>query len=193
MYLQTPVKIPEGKGISFRKRGDRTYVRYIAKREWDPVKKSSRVDKREIGIQIPGKPELMLPNENYLQFFSAETDGERPEEQEMILMFEAEREKCHMLRDFFEQMDYEFQNISRREGNRVMNRVQVEQMNMILKPLLEVMQGEEYAKFLKIIPLPKEADGPEREEKLKGMTYNDVALLMSHYRGAINLFFQKIY
>ena len=193
MYLQTPVKIPEGKGVRIRKVGDRGYVQYVVKREWDPIRKSSRVDRRDIGIQIPGKPELMLPNENYMQFFSEETGGERPEEQEMIQLFAEERERCYMLRDFFEQMDYEFQSIARREPHRTVNREKIEQMNLILEPLRKLMAGEEYAAFLKALEIPREEDAEDGAGKTKGMTYSDVTLLMSQYRSAINRFFQKIY
>ena len=96
-----------------------------------------------------------------------------------------------MLKDFFDHLYFEFQSMSRRNGGRIVNENKVKRLNRVLAPLLEMMKREEYAEFLELIPEPEmktDGDGAERPE---GMTYGDVALLMTQYKGALNRFFQK--
>ena len=45
------------------------YVLYETGRRYDPKRQYMLVDRKNIGVQIPGRPEMMLPNENYLTYF----------------------------------------------------------------------------------------------------------------------------
>lgn len=192
MYLNQPVPIPEAPGkITFRKKGESTYVQYQLNRVYNPNTKQSRVDRCEIGVQIPGRPELMLPNENYMTCVpKGETEMEN-EQKETISNYQAEREHCFMLRDFFDQLFFEFQIMSRKKGNSIVNENKVTRLNKVLKPLMDMMAGEEYARFLEIIPEPQEEKTEDGGTVMTGMSYSDVALLMTQYKGALNRFFQK--
>ena len=105
-----------------------------------------------------------------------------------------EREQRLILREFFEQLYFEFQMISRRRGDSVVNRNKVERLNRVLGPLLDMMAGESYAEFLELIPEPEESEDPEGSlvPETSGMTYSDVALLLTQYRSAVNRFYQKM-
>ena len=192
MYLRTPVEVPEVNGITYRKKNGSTYVQYELQRKWDPKRKYSSVQRCEIGILIPGKDGLMLPNENYLRYFSGEGAGTGTEKDDMIQAFEAEREHCYMLRDFFEQLYYEFQGMSRRKPNSIVNLNKVRRMNLVLRPLMEMMAGEEYAQFLELIEEPGEGTDENGNPVKTGMSYSDAALLMSQFKGAVSRYFAKI-
>ena len=77
MYLNKPVRISEQPGkITYRKHGETRYVQYEAGRRYGNDLHCSHVDRMVIGVQIPGRPELMLPNESfglYLGEMSMET------------------------------------------------------------------------------------------------------------------------
>ena len=47
---------------------------------------------------------------------------------------------------------------------------------------------EEYAELLEIIPLPEVSNG---KEKMKGLTYSDLAIILNHYKNLMNRFFRK--
>ena len=74
MYLDRAVLIPKVKGISFRTKGENTYVQYEIGRVYNPEKKYNNPRRVDIGIRIPEQEEMMLPNENYLQYFSDEME-----------------------------------------------------------------------------------------------------------------------
>ena len=191
MFLQTPVIIPRRKGITFRTKGKRTYVQYETKRIWDPTRKYTRVERCEIGVQVPGKPEMMLPNENYLQYFPEEERKMNEDEKELIEEYTAKRDRGYMLKDFFDHLYFEFQPMSRRKQDTVMNEDKVKRLNMVLGPLTEMMKEEEYAEFLQTIPEPKRSTNKDGEEIITGMTYSDVELLMSQFKGALSRFFSR--
>ena len=54
--------------------------------------------------------------------------------------------------------------------------------------LRELLQNEEYAELLEVIPLPEATDG---KEKMKGLTYSDLAIILNHYKNLMNRFFRK--
>ena len=143
IYSNRPVRIPDLKGkISYKKQKDSRYVMYETGRRYDKYKKYNVVSRICIGIQIPARPEYMLPNENYFRMI---TEGERvmnENEQEALDEFEFERAQAFMLRDFFEQMYYEFQYQSRRQPNTILNEYKVRKLNKILEPLKEMMKEE---------------------------------------------------
>ena len=204
MYLNKPVRIPELPGkITYKKHGDTRYVQYEISRRYDNDLHYSHVERVVIGVQIPGRPELMLPNENYGLYFGEMKTGmdlEKNEKERLlvpdqedapdkaIMEYEQEREQRFILREFFEQLYYEFQMISRRRGDSIVNRNKVERLNKVLGPLLDMMSGESYAEFLELIPEPVEDEGMETT----GMTYSDVALLLTQYKSAVNRFYQKM-
>lgn len=77
MYLDCKVEVPiePGKITRFRK-GNTTYIRYVAGRKYNPEKKYNVPDHKTIGKLISEDPSLMVPNENFLRYFG---DVELPE------------------------------------------------------------------------------------------------------------------
>lgn len=77
MYLDCKVDVPiePGKITRFRK-GNTTYIRYVAGRKYNPEKKYNVPDHKTIGKLISENPSLMVPNENFLRYFG---DVELPE------------------------------------------------------------------------------------------------------------------
>ena len=68
MYLDRAVLIPKVKGITYKKKGESTYVVYETGRKYDPENQYNIPERIQIGIQIPAEPDMMLPNENYLKY-----------------------------------------------------------------------------------------------------------------------------
>ena len=193
MYFNQPVHVPEAPGkLVFRKKGESTYVLLETGRVYDPNRQYTRVDRKIIGIQIPGREELMLPNENYLEFFSKEVKMMQDEEKSLIETYQEEREHNFMLRDFFDQLFFEFQIMSRKKPNDVVNENKVKRINKVLEPAMEMMKDQPYAKFLELIPEPEEQQTEDGKAILTGMSYSDVALLLTQFKGALNRYFQKV-
>ena len=192
MYLNHPVLIPRVPGkITLRKKEQGTYVQYQLSRIYDPNRQQSRVDRVEIGVQIPQRPEMMLPNEKYLTYFPKGEEMMTNEEKNTVQEFANEREYGLMLRDFFDQLFYEFQIMSRKKPNGVVNEYKVERLNRVLKPLMDMMREETYAGFLEEIPVPEIHEDENGMKTTKGLTYSDVALMMTQFKGAVNRFFQS--
>lgn len=191
VYLNKPVLIPKVPGkITFAKRGGSTYILYELQRKYDPNRKYNVPERVGIGVQIPGRPEMMLPNENYLTFFSKEDEKMTNEEKVTVWEYANEREYGMMLRDFFDQLFFEFQMQSRKKPNQIVNEYKVERLNRVLKPLKEIMKGEAYAALLEEIPMPEERE-EDGQVFLVGLTYSDVALMMTQFKGAVNRFFRR--
>lgn len=191
MYLNQPVLIPSVKGkIIFQKKGETSYVMYETGRAYDPNRRYTIPERRVIGVRIPGRPDMMLPNENYLTYFPKGAEKMTEQEKETIETYTQEREYGRMLRDFFDQLFFEFQTQSRRTPNQVINAYKAERLNRVLKPLKELMREEPYAAFLEEIPMP-ETSVNEGKETTTGLTYSDAALMMTQFKGAVNRYFQK--
>ena len=78
MYLDSLVKVPEAKGkITFRTKGNTTYVEYESNRIYIPEKKYTTVSRKTIGKLTDPDRQVMQPNENFLKFFP---DTALPEE-----------------------------------------------------------------------------------------------------------------
>lgn len=78
MYLDSLVKVPEAKGkITFRTKGNTTYVEYESSRIYIPEKKYTTVSRKTIGKLTDADRQFMQPNENFLKFFP---DTALPEE-----------------------------------------------------------------------------------------------------------------
>lgn len=191
MFLNQPVMIPKIKGkITYKKQGSNCYVQFETGRTYDPNRRYTLVDRKIIGIRIPGQTDLMLPNENYITYFPKGEEKMTEQEKETLENYTQEREYGLMLRDFFEQLFFEFQMQSRRTPNDIVNEYKAERLNKVLKPLKELMKEETYASFLEEIPKP-ETTGTGDEKIITGLTYSDAALMMTQFKSAVNRFFQK--
>ena len=70
MYLNSLVKVPEARGkITFRTKGNTTYVEYESARVYVPEKKYTTVSRKTIGKLTDIDRQVMQPNENFLKFF----------------------------------------------------------------------------------------------------------------------------
>ena len=192
MYTNHVVPIPDVPGkIVRRKLNGEIYIRYEIGRTYDPNRRSTNVKRVQIGIQIPGKPNLMLPNENYLTYFAKGAYAMSTEERDEINTYESEREHNFMLRDFFDQLFYEFQMMARKNPEGIVNENKVKRINRILAPLMEMMRDQEYTQFLELIPEPRTQETADGKTNETGMNYGDVALLLTQFKVAVNRFFQK--
>ena len=80
MYLDFLIKIPEVPGkITFRKKGDATYVEFEYDRTYDPGRQFTTVKRSTIGKQSKADPSMMQPNQNFLKYFP---DAQFPEEKD---------------------------------------------------------------------------------------------------------------
>ena len=193
MFLNRPVRVPEAKGkITFRKTGDSQYVLYEIGRRYDSIRKYTLVNRVNIGVQIPARPEYMLPNENYIRLFPKEEEKMDENDKEMLVEFQEEREKGLMIRDFFEQIYYEFQFQSRRQPNTVLNGFKVQRLNRILEPLRDMMPAEPAGEYLELIPEPVEEETEDGKTVMIGMTYSDVMMILTQYRCAEGEYFIKM-
>ena len=194
MDIFRPVRIPKVKGkIFFRKYKGYKYVQYVNGRRYDKRRKLAQTERINIGIQIPAWPEYMVPNENYWRFFpgGGQEDMDEKEKQELSQV-EYERDQAYMIRDFFEQLYYEFQFQSRRQPNTMLNDYKVRKMNEILAPLKEMMKDEPAAAWLELIPEPVEEEVEGGGTVMRGMTYSDVMMVLTQYRCLEGEFFQKM-
>ena len=70
MYLDTMVSVPDVKGkITFRTKGQTTYVEYESERIYLPDRKYTTVTRKTIGKLANDEGTIMQPNENFLKFF----------------------------------------------------------------------------------------------------------------------------
>ena len=194
MDIFKPVRIPKVKGkIFFRKYKGYKYVQYVNGRRYDKRRKLAQTERINIGIQIPAWPEYMVPNENYWRFFpgGGQEDMDEKEKQELSQV-EYERDQAYMIRDFFEQLYYEFQFQSRRQPNTMLNSYKVRKMNEILAPLKEMMKDEPAAAWLELIPEPVEEEVEGGGTVMRGMTYSDVMMVLTQYRCLEGEFVQKM-
>ena len=100
--------------------------------------------------------------------------------------YEDERQRQYILRELFLSTYHEFQTLSRRDPKEVVNPTKVEWLNQVLEPLMEMLKEEEYAEFLTTIPMPE-----MEKDKLKGMNYSDVVIILNHYKNLMNRYFRK--
>ena len=83
MYLDSLVKVPEVKGkITFRTKGNTTYVEYESARVYIPEKKYTTVSRKTIGKLADDDGTIMQPNENFLKYFP---DTALPKEKDRAL------------------------------------------------------------------------------------------------------------
>ena len=109
----------------------------------------------------------------------------------MLQTYEADREDQFMLRDFFDQLYFEFQIMSRKKPNNIVNENKIRRINRILEPVTEMMKDKKYACFLELIPEPEIHENEDGTTIMTGMSYSDVSLLLTQFKGALNRYFQK--
>ena len=190
--LNNVVPVPKAPGkIIYRRINDTVYVEYETGRTYDPDRKYNKPERVRIGIQIPERPELMLPNKNYWMYFEKGEETMNEEEKKQAENYNREREHRFMLRDLFDQLYYEFRTLSRKNPEGVVNENKVGRINRILEPLAEMMKDEEYARFLELIPEPEKKETKDGESVLTGMSYGDVALLLTQFKAAMTRYFQE--
>ena len=76
--------------------------------------------------------------------------------------------------------------------NSIVNENKVKRINKVLEPIMEMMKDKPYAVFLELIPEPETHETEAGETVTTGMSYSDVALLMTQFKGALNRYFQKV-
>ena len=204
MYYNEPVLIPEIQGrIFMRSKGDSVYVLFQISRTYDPETKNNRSERCIIGIQIPRKPEYMLPNENYYKYFVTKEAAERNEKQ-ATQDFARKMAQWEKLRDDFDHMYYDFQTVSRGRWNEVVSPDSVTMINEILAPVIEMLKededdwagmsatrpGEGNGVRLGLIPEPVEHDAGG-VKGYEGKTFEYVNYLLGQFKGAIGRFFQN--
>ena len=204
MYDNEPVLIPDAPGkISIKKKKGSEYIQYVTGRTYDPDRQYTLPERKIIGIRIPSMPEMMLPNENYHQYF-AEDKKMSAEQKTAAKNYENDKKQFIMLRELFDQMYYEFQLQSRRKPDDPVNPYKVKKINSILEPLKERMGKEDYGRYLDLIENEEcriqnseSKAGAEQERSSEngtggdgcnGRTYSDVALMLTQYKGAMKRF-----
>ena len=180
MEIQAPVKIPDIPGrISFSKIEGKEYVRYQTDRKYNANKKYNEPERVMIGRRCESIPELMYPNENYERLFvnkeAEETMEETmtPEEEKFV----RDNKTYGLYGPFFDALYFEFRQQTRKRPDELLNGYKAETLNKVLRPLREMMQGEEYAELL----------GPviAGDEEGNGMTFGDVMILLTQYKSAL--------
>ena len=116
------------------------------------------------------------------------TEEERAAAEEYI----AARGEFRTLQIVFDQLYYEFQVQARRDPHEIVNEYKVEKINRVLDRLMELMEGKNYAVFLERVPAPQTESGEDGKERLSGLNYGDVSLLLTQFKGAITRYSGEI-
>jgi len=192
MYMSEPVPIPKVKGkITLREINNNTYVYYEINRIYDPNRQNTQPFRKVIGVALDQLPGMMLPNQNYLTYFPNGGENDMTEEmKEKAETYVDDRKQFSLLETFFNQLFFEFQIQSRKRSNEVVNTYKVEKINRVLVPLRDLLKNEPYAKFLDIIEMPKEEATEDGESYVVGLSYSDVALVLTQYKGALSRYFR---
>ncbi len=180
MLTQDPVRIPDVPGkISFVTIDDKEYVRFLIRRQYSAEKKYTEQDRVLIGRRCETMPGLMYPNENYEKYFGEKEEeimsgALTPEEE----AFTRKNKTLGVYMPFFEALYHEFRQQTRKRPDNRLNLYKAESLNRVLKPLKEIMQGEDYAELLGLA----EAGGKDEES---GMSHSDVMILLTQYKSAL--------
>ena len=103
-----------------------------------------------------------------------------------------DREYFDMLRDLFNEIYVEINEMKKKKPDGVVNAFKVERINRVLKPLYDLMKDEPYISYLDLVPVPTE-EKAGRSTVEAGLTYSDVMLILSQYKGGLGQFFQKYF
>ena len=105
---------------------------------------------------------------------------------------ERKRAKKKDIRDYFDQIYFEFMAMSKRNPEGKLKAYKAKRINQALKPMMELLRESPYANTLEL--LPENEGTPRKKEKgTDGMSYSDVAMLLTSYKCAVNRFFMKRY
>ena len=185
MNTDRPVKIPEIPGkIVLTEVNGAHYVKYLVGQEYDRIRKFSIPKRVVIGTQIENMPTMMMPNENYLQYFSKEGKEMQDTEENGEILTETEKEynerraRYKRYRAFFEELFYEIKAQSRGRLETTVPEYQAAAVNRILRPLKEMMEGEAYSEMLELI-----------DES--GMSYGDAVVLLCNYKTALSRYYSE--
>ena len=177
MTEERVVKIPEIPGkITFMKKDEKEYVRYLAGRTYDRERKYNVPEWVVIGRRSETMPGLMYPNENFDRYFGEEAGtGEEmtPEE----ASFAQDSGTYEMYGPFFDALYYEFRSQAKKRPDSLVSRYKAESLNRVLAPLKEMMEEEDYVGLLGLIGA---GDGEEG-----GMSHSDAMILMTQYKSAL--------
>jgi len=188
MTMDRPVKIPEipGKIIIMEKEGNH-YVKYLVGQEYDRIRKFSIPKRVVIGTRIENMPTMMMPNENYMKYFTGE--GKEMEEKSGEEQDYGERRGIYkQYRDFFNELFYEMKSQSRGRLEVIVPGYQAEAVNKVLEPLRELMKDERYGELLEMISMPEE---DEEGKAVGGMSYGNAMILLCQYKTALGRYYSE--
>ena len=103
-----------------------------------------------------------------------------------------DREQFEMLRDLFNEMYEEINEMKKKKPDGIVNAFKVERINRVLKPLHELMKDEPYISFLELVPEPTEEKSGRSTVEV-GLTYSDIMLILSQYKGGLRQFYQEYF
>ena len=191
MMIVRPVKIPEAPGkITMTKIGEAHYVKYQTGREYDAERKYNIPKRVVIGVQIENMPTMMMPNENYAEYFTkdgkeiAAMSGWEAEMREGTEMTEEEEEYSgkwetfQEYREFFLDLFYEIKAQSRGRLEAKVPEYQTAAMNEILEPLRELLKGESYGRLLEVLTAGE-------------TSYGDAMVLLCKYKTALGRYYSE--
>ena len=188
MTMDRPVKIPEipGKIIIMEKEGNH-YVKYLVGQEYDRIRKFSIPKRVVIGTQIENMPTMMMPNENYMKYFTGE--GKEMEEKIGEEQDYGERRGIYkQYRDFFNELFYEMKSQSRGRLEAIVPWYQAAAVNKVLEPLRGLMRDERYGELLEEISIPEE---DEEGKAIGGMSYGNAMILLCQYKTALGRYYSE--
>ena len=149
MFMSKPVRIPNRPGkIVLRKKGENTYVMLETGRRYDPERQFTHVERKMIGLQIPEKPEYMMPNENYQELFPEKDASEDP----ALESYARERDRKEWARAYFDQVYFEFMMLSRRMPEGKLSTNKAKRINQVLRPMMELLEAAGMAEMLELLP-----------------------------------------
>ena len=176
---QDMVKIPDIPGkISFSKTEDKEYVKYLIGRKYNAERKYTDSERVVIGRRSESMPGMMYPNDNYEKIFLSKgeenmDENMTPEEEKFV----RDNKTYGLYGPFFDALYFEFRQQTRKRPDELLNGYKAETLNKVLRPLREMMQGEEYAELLGPV-IAGDEDG-------NGMTFGDVMILLTQYKSAL--------
>jgi len=191
MTPDRPVRIPEIPGkITLMNKDNSTYVKYQTGREYDSHKRYNVPTRVIIGVRIENMPTMMMPNENYADYFTRdgreiaamsgwETENRAGEEiTEEEEEFRGKWETFQEYREFFLDLFYEIKAQSRGRLETKVPEYQAAAMNEILEPLRELLKGESYGRLLEMISAGE-------------TSYGDAMILLCKYKTALGKYYSE--
>ncbi len=105
-----------------------------------------------------------------------------------------DKEQFEMLRALFNELYVEIDEMKKKKPDGVVNAFKVERINRVLKPLYDLMKDEPFVSYLELVQQPsEEKTGRGTIIVETGLTYSDVMIILSQYKGSMNQFWRKHY